>query len=266
MTTLKLWERGTPGAIAGQGEPTLEPRLLPGDALRGAVVVLPGGGYHVLAPHEAEPIAAMLNAAGFHAFILRYRLAPAYRWPAMFEDARRAVRLVRHRAGEFHVKPDRVGCIGFSAGGHLALLAGTLFDAPESPAAARDAIDRESARPDAIVLGYAVTSLVAPEYGKPQLAEALLGPGYAPGLAERLSAEALARPDMPPAFLWHTANDPVVHVGNTLGMAARLRRAGVPFAVHVYPDGPHGMGLATEAEDVRAWTRDLAAWLRGLGF
>ena len=266
MTTLKLWEQGTPGALAGQGEPTLETHLLPGGAPRGAVVVLPGGGYHVLAPHEAEPIAAMLNDAGFHAFVLRYRLAPDCRHPAMFDDARRALRLVRHRAGAFHVKPDRIGCIGFSAGGHLALLAGTMFDAPEAPGATGDAIDRESARPDAIVLGYAVTSLAAPEYGKPELAGALLGPGYDPQLAAKLSAESLVRPDMPPAFLWHTANDPMVHVGNTLGMAALLRRAGVPFAVHVYPDGPHGMALAAGAEDVSAWTRDLATWLRKLGF
>lgn len=261
---IKLWENGTPGFAPanGQEEPGLEPYLLSGAEARGAVVVLPGGGYNVLAPHEAGPVAEMLNAAGFHAFVLRYRLVP-YRYPAMLLDAQRAVRLVRARAAEFRVRPDRIGLIGFSAGGHLAILAGIKFDAglPDG-----DAVDRVGCRPDAVALGYAVTSFVAPEYGKPQLAEAMLGPGYDPQLAAGLSAENLLRPDMPPVFFWHTANDPTVHVGNSLGLALALRRHGVPFAAHVYPDGPHGMGVAADSPDVGAWTRDLAAWLRRLGF
>ena len=157
MERIPLWERAPLfDESFSQPAPSLTPYLLPGGGARGAVIVCPGGGYVVKADHEGAPIAERLNELGFHAFVLDYRVAP-YRHPVPLLDVQRAIRLVRHRAQEFGVLPDKIAILGFSAGGHLVCTAATHYDAGDP--AALDPIDRESCRPDLFVPCYAVASL-----------------------------------------------------------------------------------------------------------
>ncbi len=160
--TFPLWENGAPGALGHEDSDI--PTLTYYPALEGvptAVIVAPGGGYRDLAMnHEGRQVANWLNAAGISAFVLKYRLGPRYHHPIELGDAQRAIRLVRTRAAEYGVKPDRIGMMGFSAGGHLTSTAETHFDTGNPDAA--DPIDRASSRPDFAILGYAVISFTAP--------------------------------------------------------------------------------------------------------
>lgn len=217
-----------------------------------AIVVLPGGGYRSLAPHEAEPIAGWLQGLGLAAFVLRYRVAPN-RHPAPLDDVRMALRTVRERADEWHVDAARVGVLGFSAGGHLAASAATLL--------ARDG--GLEAGPDLAVLGYAVISFE--RYPHQGSVTNLLGESPDPELLHQLSLETRVGAGTPPTFLWHTAADAAVAVEHSLLFAGALAEHGVPFGLHVYPDGRHGLGLA-EGEEAEGWTPACAAWLRGLGW
>ena len=169
---VNLWPGAapTPDGVSPAVEPFVVPRTV-GGRPRGAVVICPGGGYGHLAEHEAFPVAQWLNDAGIAAFILRYRLAP-HRHPVQLMDAQRAIRLVRARAQEWNVAPDHVGVLGFSAGGHLASTAATHFDAGHPDAA--DPVERQSCRPDAAVLCYAVIS--SGPYGHQGSFNNLLGP------------------------------------------------------------------------------------------
>ena len=240
--------------------PYLEPYPVPGAS--GAVIVCPGGGYARRAPHEGEPVARWLNSAGISAFVLHYRVAPD-RHPAPLSDAKRAMRLVRSRAAEWGFRPDRIGILGFSAGGHLAASLSTHWD--RGVEGDPDPVERTSCRPDATVLCYAVISLTA---GHTHLGSRnnLLGPEPPAELALSLSCETQVNAETPPAFLWHTADDATVPVQNSIDYALALSRHGVPFALHVFPRGRHGLGLAQEVPDVSKWTELCAEWLHGLGF
>jgi hypothetical protein len=169
------------------------------------VVVCPGGGYAKLAmDHEGRQVAEWLNSLGVAAFVLKYRLGPRYRHPAPLEDAKRALRLVRSRASEFRIAPDRIGVWGFSAGGHLASTLATHFDAG-NPAAA-DPIERVSCRPDFAILAYPVISF-ASEYAHKGSRRNLLGDNPDPALVENLSNEKQVTAQTPPTFLFHTNED-----------------------------------------------------------
>ena len=234
---------------------------------RGSVIVCPGGGYQGLAAHEGEPVARRLNRAGIAAFLLRYRLTPNH-YPAQLEDASRAVRLVRARADEFNVHRDRIGILGFSAGGHLVTTLATHFDAGD--AAAADPVARESSRPDAVVACYPVVSMTT--LCHEGCRDNLLGPNAPEALAREVSNELHVTAETPPTFLWHTAEDAGVPVGHSLLMAEALSRAGVPFELHVFPHGQHGLGLADETSDrgnlpaVAQWAQLCVTWLESLGF
>ena len=259
---LPLWAGGAPGAL-GTTEfdiPTLTPFLPEPDKATGAAIVIcPGGGYGGLAPHEGKDYALFLNQHGVAGFVLRYRLGShGYRHPVMLGDAARAVRLVRARAGDWKVDPKRVGIMGSSAGGHLASTLLTHFDGGKADAV--DPIDRESSRPDLGVLCYAVISLG--KYTHQGSKQNLLGTNPPPDLVELLSNELQVTPQTPPCFIWHTAEDPAVPVENSLDFAAALRRAGVPFDLHIYQKGRHGIGLANG----HPWTKDLIYWLHEQGF
>ena len=240
---------------------------VPSAGPRGTVIVCPGGGYGVLAAHEAEPIAQWLNRAGLPAFILRYRVAPHHH-PAPLQDAARAVRLVRSRAAEFSVKPDKIGILGFSAGGHLVTTLATHFDAGEAKAA--DPVERASSRPDAVIACYPVTSLQT--FYHPGCLANLLGENPSKESLRELSNDLHVTPRTPPTFLWHTADDPVVPIEQSLLYARALDRHGVPFELHVFPHGPHGLGLSEgssyvgESPEVAQWTRLCEVWLAALGF
>jgi Esterase/lipase len=258
---IPLWEGTAPfyNPEWCDGEiPRITPYLIPSDKPLGCVIVLPGGGYVCRAPHEGEPIALMINAAGYNAFVCDYRVMP-YSHPVPLCDANRAVRFVRHNAARFNCDPDKIGILGFSAGGHLSVSAcehygKVIGDAGYMP----DAVDKESARPDAGVFCYAVVSLCRHTHGGSM--QNLTGGDEK--LAELLSGEVSARPDMPPAFLWHTLDDEAVPVENALDMTARMHELGVPCELHIYPHGQHGLGLAEGNPVVSQWTGQLANWLK----
>lgn len=257
-----LWPGGAPGALGNrdQDAPTLTPYLAGGEKSTGAaIVVCPGGGYGGLAAHEGKDYALWLNELGVHAFVLKYRLgSQGYRHPRMLEDAARALRTVRARAGEWRVDPKRVGIMGSSAGGHLASTLLTHFDAGRPDHA--DPVERESSRPDLGVLCYAVISLG--EFTHQGSKRNLLGATPPADLVEHLSNELQVNAQTPPTFLWHTAEDQAVPVQNSLLFAAALAKNKVPFDLHVFEKGRHGIGLANG----HAWTRDLAFWLGERGF
>ena len=262
---LPLWPEGSvPGARGREDRdvPRLTahfaPEAPPGSA---AVVVCPGGGYAGLAAHEGAPVAHWLNALGIHAFVLQYRVAP-YLHPCPLSDAQRAIRTLRHHASDWGLAAGHVGILGFSAGGHLASTAGTHFDAGQ-PAAA-DAIERQGCRPDALILCYAVITFG--QYRHEGSMHNLLGRPAPEDLRTSLSNELQVTAQTPPTFLWHTADDAGVPVENSLLFALALRRAGVPFGLHVYERGAHGLGLAEHDRDVGSWTERCGTWLAGHGF
>lgn len=262
---LPLWPHPAPGALGEGAEdaPHLTPFLLPPSDGKpnAAIVVFPGGAYARRAPHEGEPVARWLNTLGISSFVLHYRVAP-YRHPHPLLDAQRAIRLVRHRAGEWGIDPDRIGVLGFSAGGHLASTLGTRFDGGRSEA--DDPIERHSCRPDLLILCYPVITLLE----KTHVGSLHNLLGEAPDLEERrsLSNELQVSAGTPPTFLWHTADDQGVPVENSLLFASALAEHGVPFALHVYPSGRHGLGLAQDHPEVRSWVEACADWLRARGF
>ncbi len=264
-----LWPEGAPGALgkADKDIPTLTPYLPdPSKASGAAIVICPGGGYANLAPHEGRDYALFLNESGIAGFVLKYRLGSAgYRHPAMLQDAARAVRTVRARAAEWKLDPKRIGIMGSSAGGHLASTLLTHFDAGKPDAT--DPIQRESSRPDLGILCYTVISLG--EFGHRGSANNLLGPNPSPELIRELSNELHVTKDTPPCFIWHTYEDNGVKVENSLQFAEAMQRAKVPFDLHIYQKGQHGLGLGSKEwnpEQRHPWTRDLSYWLQVQGF
>lgn len=266
---IPLWPNGAPGAL-GQADkdiPTLTPFLPdPAEATGAAMVICPGGGYAGLAPYEGKDYARWLNAHGVAGFVLKYRLGSGgYHHPAMLQDAARAVRLVRAKAAEWGVDPKRVGIMGSSAGGHLASTLLTHFDSGDPNAT--DPVERQSSRPDLGILCYAVITMGANTHQGSK--NNLLGPNPSPELVQRLSNELQVTPQTPPCFIWHTWEDQTVKVENSLDFAYALRRAGVPFELHIYQKGPHGLGLGSHEYDPRKWldwTRDCLSWLKVQGF
>jgi acetyl esterase/lipase len=264
-----LWPEGAPGALGKEDKdiPTLTPFLPdPANATGAAIVICPGGGYGALAPHEGASYARFLNEYGVAGFVLKYRLGSGgYRHPVMLHDAARAVRLVRARAGEWKVDPHRIGIMGSSAGGHLASTLLTHFDAGTPDAA--DPVERQSSRPDLGILCYAVITLGQFTHEGTKLN--LLGKDPSPELVRLLSNELQVTKDTPPCFIWHTYEDKAVPVENSLQFAESLRKAGVPFDLHIYRKGQHGLGLGTRdwnPEKMHPWTRDCIFWLQAQGF
>lgn len=261
-TSVPLWSSPAPGALgsADHDIPSLTTFLPPPGKRNGAtMLVLPGGGYWVLAPHEGAGYAEWLAAQGVTCYVLQYRLgAHGYRHPSMLADAARALRTVRAWARRDGLDPARVGIIGSSAGGHLASTLLTHFDSG-NPASA-DEIERESSRPDLGILCYPVISLG--EFTHPGSRQNLLGDNPPPDLVRALSNELQVTADTPPCFLWHTADDAAVPVENSMLFASALRRAGVPFDLHVYEHGVHGLGLPTPENKGPHWDADCLFWLR----
>jgi acetyl esterase/lipase len=261
----RLWPAGAPGSLGDT--PADQPALTIYRAARASVgtgvVVAPGGSYGGLAAdHEGRQVAAYLNAMGVSAFVLRYRLGPRYRHPVPWGDAKRAMRLVRSRAAEFGVSPNRIGMMGFSAGGHLTATAGTRFDSgtPDAP----DSVDRTGSRPDFLILGYPVISF------DPAIAHALsvrnlVGDNPDSELLDWLSNDRHVGADTPPTFLFHTTADAAVPAEHSVRFYLALKRAGVPAELHIFENGPHGVGLALGDPALNSWPVLLTNWLRGRG-
>ncbi|MEA4888907.1 MAG: alpha/beta hydrolase [Clostridiaceae bacterium] len=217
---------------------------------RGTIIVCPGGGYSMKADHEGVPIALRLNALGLNAYVLDYRVQPDLH-PSPVLDARRAISIARERAAGLGTRTDRIGILGFSAGGHLAASAGTMWD-------------QEKCRPDAMVLCYPVITFSKAGHLGSRIN--LLGESASLALISDLSIENRVDRRTPPAYIWHTADDDGVPVENALLMASALAAKQVPFACHIYPHGPHGLGLADDFPDIRHWPEECVDFLTKLGF
>src|SRR6266850_1691854 len=264
-----LWPNGAPGTLGKEDKdiPTLTPFFPPAaKASEAAMVVLPGGGYGGLAAHEGKDYALWLNEQGITAFVLKYRLGLAgYRHPAMLQDAARSIRLVRAKASEWNLDPKRIGIMGSSAGGHLASTLLTHFDAGKTDAT--DPIERQSSRPDLGILCYAVITMG--HFTHEGSKNNLLGKEPEPELVQELSNELHVTKETPPCFIWHTEEDKAVPVENSLQFADALRKNGVPFELHVYQKGAHGLGLGSRDYNPAKWlpwTHDCAYWLKLQGF
>ena len=278
MEYIKLWE-GTPPYFNEEFKnenntdivPSLSPYILPIEKdedgnvkKRGCVIVCPGGSYVGRAYHEGEPVCQFFNDHGINGFTLNYRVDP-YDYYAIRSDVNRAVRWVRYHAEEYGIDPDKIAILGFSAGGHLATMGATNYDRGLEDG---DEIDRTSCRPDAALLCYAVISMT-PELTHDLSRDILIGrfdEELKESLTKQLSGELAVTEDTPPTFMWHTAADNCVIVENSISMATALSAKKIPFELHVFDKGDHGLGLATETPGASQWPALAADWLKRQGF
>jgi acetyl esterase/lipase len=274
---IPIWPEGVPGAIENGGpernleagrienihNPTLTVYPAPENLRNGtAVIVCPGGGYVRLAfEHEGQAVAEWLNSLGVSAFILKYRLKE-YGHPAPLRDILRSVRLLRNEPVRWHIDPQRIGVLGFSAGGHLTATAGTLFDSPEGRTGA--AIDAVSARPDFIIAIYPVIEF-RPPYAHEGSKNSLVGSDPSSEIVDHLSPDLQVTANSSPAFLVHGGEDKTVAPENSLLFYQALRKAGVPAELHIYQSGGHGFGLAPGQPLVSDWPKRAEAWMAARG-
>ncbi len=279
-TRVPLWEPGTVPDFRpeyGQREPSVvvfppKPGTVAEGRTPGAGLVCAGGGFSIKAPHEGWPVCEWLNENGIAAFLLDYRLNP-YLLPTIIGDAKRAMRLIRHRADAYGIDPHKIGILGFSAGGQITATVSTLFDegAPE----ASDPVERISCKPDVQVPCYPVTSLIRQDKASEPADEndadgwtrwmrAMLGADADVAQARAWSPDCNVRSDTPPAFLWGTCDDFLQAFWPPY--LAALKEKGVSYESHIFSNGPHGMGLAAEHPTARAWPSLAAAWLKLQGF
>ena len=267
-----LWPEGVPGAkaigaeriaagkISNVSEPTLTVYGPAVDKANGAAVIIcPGGGYtYVSTEREGEQYANWLGTLGVTSFVLKYRMAE-FGHPAPLQDVLRAVRLVRSRAAEFGISPDRIGVMGSSAGGHLAASAGTLFEHVLGKTGA--ALDATSARPDFLMLLYPVITMDGPA-AHAGSRKALLGAAPSAEAVRLMSLETQVTAGTPPTLLIHTQADKSVPVENSIVFYQALTRAGVPAELHVFEQGGHGMGMRGGLGGASEWPRRAEEWLR----
>jgi len=265
IQTIRLWDSAVPGAVGNTDEdvPTLsvfEPWDAPPN--HPAVIVLPGGSYKMLASiHEGREVADWFTSRGFTAFVLKYRLGPRYLYPVPLQDAQRAVRIVRSRAQQLGIDPNRIGMLGFSAGGHLTAMTATTAD--DGDPGARDAIYRVSSRLQFMVLVYPWLNAMDPQQGhwisycsvlEIRADKCANYTQYSP--LRGVSAKT------PPTFIFHTADDDTVPVRASTTFFQALQNAGVTSELHVYTSGPHGVGLAAKSPGLGTWPALLEQWLR----
>jgi acetyl esterase/lipase len=260
-----LWQGGAPGAVGKEDADV--PRLYcypaAGDGPHAAVVVLPGGGYnHLVFEKEGAVEARWLNERGVSAYVLQYRLSPRYHYPSPMLDGERAVRLVRAKAKEWHLRPDAIGVWGFSAGGHLAGYLATLQG--DGNAQAEDPIERVSSHPDFAILSYARLSLdpnIPGTFGM----ETLTGKDAPQSVIDAISPVLHVSKHTSPSFLYATELDEKVNSINATAFYEALRRAGVPAELHVFEQGPHGTGMGQnlpKTPELAVWPLLLEHWMQ----
>lgn len=266
--TINLWP-GTPPQARGHGCPDiptitiLAPRQ--GKENGSAVVIFPGGGYSILAADlEGREVADWFTARGFRAFIVAYRLSSnGYLLPVPLLDARRAIQTVRARAADYHIAPDRIVAIGFSAGGHLAALAATK-PVPGDPSS-NDPVERVSSRPDYLVLGYPWLGAITTDTSHLSYCREFKVMDQCEALRALYTPELFVTKETPPTFIYHTFTDQTVPVEQSLEFFEALVKAGVPSEMHVFTNGPHGTGLGGSDPALDQWPGLLETWLRGHG-
>lgn len=258
---ITLWEKNIPVYDAAADTPNrMTAYLVETVRPMPAVVIFPGGGYEGRAYHEGEPVAQFYNTWGFQAFVVHYRVAPN-RHPAPLADAKRAIRLVRANAAKWGVDPEKVFTCGFSAGGHLTACTAVFDD----PAGVEDDLAHISAKPTGAILSYPVIAANSQE-GHPGSYENLLGDACTVEACAALEPHKHVDEKTSPCFLWHTADDGSVPVASSLLMGLALREKKIPFEMHIFPKGAHGLGLATpgtqqETPGVERWAALSAAWI-----
>jgi acetyl esterase/lipase len=235
-----------------------------GKANGSAIIICPGGAYRGLAAHEGEDYARFLTTYGITGFVLKYRHGGGgYKYPEITADAARAIRIVRANARDWKLNPKKIGIMGSSAGGHLASTMMTHFDAGDRNSS--DSVERVSSRPDFGILCYPVISMGP--IGHKVSREQFLGLTPSPELVRLYSNELQVTDATPPCFLWHTYEDSAVSVKNSLEFAKALEEHGIPFDLHVYEHGRHGLGLGDKPPfaNTLPWTKDLIVWLKVRG-
>ncbi|MCI8387974.1 MAG: alpha/beta hydrolase [Clostridiales bacterium] len=255
---LKLWEKEIPYYDAGADTPNkMTTYFVETDKPLPCIVIYPGGGYGMRAYHEGEPIAKFFNSRGMHAVVVDYRVSPN-RYPAELADAQRAIKIVRARANEWKIDPNKVVTLGFSAGGHLAASTVTLDDVTVG-CHEHDEIDDQSALPNGAILCYPVIS-IKDDFGHAGSGMNLLGDKYK-FESDYFSLQNRVTDKTPTCFFWHTSDDSAVNIKNSLIFAGKLRDHKIPFEMHVYPHGPHGLGLAENYDDASQWPNQAADWV-----
>lgn len=255
--------------VTGTGNPRLyaylrdpSPEMAPPP--RPAIVICPGGGYYGTSDREAEPIALRFLAMGFQCFVLRYTTVGQSSFPGSLLELAASVALVRGRAAEWNIDPNRIVVMGFSAGGHLAASLGVFWN--REFVTAPLGLKSEDIRPNGMLLGYPV--ITSGEHAHRDSFINLLGDRYEENLA-LVSLENQVSADTPPTFLWHTWEDTCVPVENSLLFAGALRRSGVPLEMHILPWGCHGLSLATAETNIavdscKNWPEWAERWIREL--
>jgi len=239
--TIEIWE-GINEAMNGESDgfcPKLVTYCLEGAKKRPAVLICPGGGYSSTSEREAEPIALQFNAAGYHAFVLYYSIAPR-RHPQPLLDVSRAMTIIRHNAHKWNIDNKKVLVCGFSAGGHLAASLGVHW---EKEFMNVTGISIGQNRPDGMILAYPV--ITSGKFANRGSFNNLLGADADPVLLHEMSLEYHVSHTTPPAFIWHTFEDGAVPVENCMLFSGAMREAGIPFELHIFPKGGHGLSLAT---------------------
>lgn len=232
---------------------------------RPSILICPGGGYEFTSDREAEPVALKFLSFGYNAFVLRYSVAPE-KYPTALLQVSAAMAMIRREADKFNANPDQIAVCGFSAGGHLACSLGVFWKEPFLSQTL--GFEQNLNRPNAMILAYPV--ITSGQYAHTGSFDCLLGKDAPQELKDKMSLETQVSKDVPPTFLWHTFSDQTVPVENTLFFADALRKHQVPFELHIYPDGSHGLSLCDDetAREERmlnphcsTWANLCAEWL-----
>ena len=259
---INIWENFN-GNVKGKATlkvyvPDLSPEI-PNIAKRKGVLICPGGGYSFVSDREAEPVALAFTAQGFNAFVLTYEVAPAVKHPQPLLDVSRALCLVRENADQWHTDKDKIAVCGFSAGGHLAASLGVFWKEPYISQALN--IPEGMNKPDALILCYPVIT------SQPGIANRdsfynLVGKGLDEGSYSAMSLEKYVNENTPPAFIWHTFKDTCVPVESALLFAQGMRKYNIPFELHIFQEGEHGLSLADErtGNEKTAVNRHVGRW------
>lgn len=245
---------------ANIGCPALDEYVINDGKMHSCYIIIPGGSYDHISNHEGKNVAEELNKYGISAFVLHYRVAP-YVHPTYIYDVKRAMRYVRYNAEKYNIDPQKIGVMGFSAGGHMAAMLAEHYEDYEYPAI--DEADSVSAKPDSLCLCYPVLSLIKPITHKRTSTNIS---GDNDKIKMELSAEENVVDDMPPTFIWHTFEDKAVDCRNSLEFASALKEKDCKFELHIFPEGKHGLDLARDVEGTDQWLVLFINWLKRENF
>lgn len=267
MNKINLWKNEPPffnenyNNEQNEQTPTITPYLVNDNKYHSAIIICPGGGYNHRAEHEGKPIALWLNSIGIHAFVLNYRVYP-YKYPAEIADGKRAVKYIKYYKEKFKIVENKIGIMGFSAGGHLACTVSQKYDKDDY--IKKDEIDFISAKTDICILCYPVITFIE-KYTHEGTKNCFLRESNN-NLSLDFSCEKNVKENFPPTFIWHTAEDSSVPVLNSIDMARALYEKNIPFEIHIFPQGRHGLGFAEEIKGTCQWRELLKDWLERMKF